>query len=73
MPNVNSLSQTVPEQWRENRLGEHQPPRPARVKINPRPAGPLDFPQPERGLLLALLLCHVATRDKRHSEERQKS
>ena len=49
------------------------------VLVNPRPAGPLDFPPPAGGgglenpPPLSRLLGHVATRGKRHSKERQKS
>ena len=45
--------------------------------INPRPAGPPDFPRPAGGCLntplLTRLLGHVATSGKRHSKARQKS
>ena len=43
-------------------------------KVNPRPAGPLDFPPPAGGdetPPLSRLLGHVATRGKRQSKERQ--
>ena len=47
--------------------------------VNPRPAGPLNFPAPDGGArslespppLVTRLLGHVATRGKRHSKERQ--
>ena len=43
--------------------------------LNPPPDGPLDFPQPDGGLLrppITRLLGHVVTRGKRHSKERKK-
>ena len=50
---------------------------PISAKVNPRPAGPLDFPPPAGGVVetppLSRLLGNVATRGKRHSKERQKS